>query len=304
MLSIFQAVLLGLVQGISELFPISALGHTVLVANLFNWHGLTHEITASQSAMLQLMVATQLAVAIAIILFYRRQCLHLIKGFSRSFHTRDITHDSNARLAWTLVAAAVPAGLLALVFEYPLRRVFATGFFAIVLVIVNGILLVRGDSVLTQTELNRPRRRRSEPAAAADRTARQISDHLSFDRAGIIGLMQTGALLAGLSRTGIIMLAALRSGLGHREAARFSFLLTALLLLGGGLYKLPTLFASASAALRPQLLLGAIIAGVSAYCSVRFLDAYFQRKSLRPFGIYCIAAGSFLLLISIIRGAS
>lgn len=304
MLSIFQAIVLGLAQGISELLPISALGHTVLVANLFTWHGLTHEITANHSAVLQLMVVTQLAAALAIILFYRRECLRTVKGFGRSLRTRDITHDSDTKLAWTLVAAAVPAGLLALVLEYPLRRVFATGFFAIVLVIVNGILLIRGDSVLTQTELNRPRRRPSESATVADRTARQISDRISFNRAGIIGLMQTGALLAGLSRTGIIMLAALRSGLGHREAARFSFLLTALLLLAGGLYKLPTIFGSASATLRPQLLLGGAVAGAAAYYSVRFLDTYFQRKSLRPFGIYCIAAGSFLLLVSIIRGAS
>jgi undecaprenyl-diphosphatase len=155
-------------------------------------------------------------------------------------------------------------------------------------------------------ELNRPRRRVREAEAdelAASKTSRVVSDHLTIQRAVLIGTAQIAALFAGISRSGITMLAGLRSGLDHQDAARFSFLLATPIILGAGIYKLPEVFGHASDGIRGQILVGSLLAGIGAYVSVRFLDKYFQGKSLKPFGWYCIGFGAFMLLASIVHGA-
>jgi len=304
MLSYFQAIILGLVQGVTELFPVSSLGHSVLIANLFNWKNLSSQQTADSSIFLNLLVMMHVATALALILFYRRQWLRIVKGFWRSLHSRDISQDSDAKLAWLLIAATIPAGLIGLLFEHKLRAAFATAFFAIILIIINGIMLLKGDKLVTKAELARPRRRLGADAdeLAAGKTARVVSDHLTFERAGLIGVAQVGALFAGISRSGITMLAGLRSGLDHQDAARFSFLLATPIILAAGIYKLPGVLSSHNGTGGP-ILVGSLLAGIGAYFSVRFLDKYFRGKSLRPFGWYCIGFGILMLLISIIRGA-
>ena len=306
MLSYFQAILLGLVQGITELFPVSSLGHSVLIANLFNWHELTKQQTADNSPFLSLLIMMHVATALALLIFYRLEWIRVVKGFVRSLQTRDLTHDSDARLAWLLIAATIPAGLIGVVFEHTFRAVFAQGFFAMIFLAINGVMLIKGDKLVSQAELNRPRRRRNQASEqlAATKTVRMVSDHLSLGRAGLIGVAQTGALFAGISRSGITMLAGLRSGLDHQDSARFSFLLATPIILAAGLYKLPSFLSASNDSIRPQILAGSVVAGVAAYVSVRYLDKYFQNRSLRPFGLYCIGFAIFFLLVSIIRGAS
>lgn len=308
MLTYLQAIILGLVQGVTELFPISSLGHSVLIVNLFNWKGLSGQETAAHtSPLLTLLIMTHVATAIALIIFYREQWIRIVRGFFRSLQAKTVQGDSDAKLAWLLIFATIPAGLIGLVFEGTLRRMFAQAFFAIVFLIINGILLIKGDTLITKSELNRPRRRRKDVAAdelAAGKTARMVSDHLTFSRAILIGVAQIGALFAGISRSGITMLAGLRSGLEHQDAARFSFLLATPIILGAGLYKLPDFLGRANAAIRGPVLAGSLCAGIAAYLSVRYLDKYFQNRSLKPFGIYCICFGVFMLLVGIVRGAS
>ncbi len=306
MLTYFQAIILGLVQGVTELFPVSSLGHSVLIANLFGWSNLSNQETAHQSTFLNLLVMMHVATALALIIFYRQEWVRIVKGFVRSLKTKDIMTDSDAKLAWLLIAATVPAGLIGLVFEHALRKEFATAFFAIIFIIVNGIMLLRGDKLVTKAELARPRRRRDAATGdelAVRKTARVVSDHLTLGRAGLIGVAQVGALFAGISRSGITMLVGLRSGLDHQDAARFSFLLATPIILAAGIYKLPSVVSSNSGTGGP-ILVGSLLAGIGAYFSVRFLDKYFRGKSLRPFGWYCIGFGVFMLLVGIIRGAS
>lgn len=307
MLSYFQALILGLVQGVTELFPVSSLGHSVLVVNLFNWRNLSDQQTAHQSPLLSLLIMMHVATALALIVFYRRQWVRIAKGFGRSFRTRELTHDSDAKLAWLLIAATIPAGLIGLVFEHALRKEFATAFFAIIFIIINGVMLIKGDVLVTKAELNRPRKRKTSvevETSPLGKTARVVSDHLTFGRAVLIGVAQIGALFAGISRSGITMLTGLRSGLDHQDAARFSFLLATPIILAAGLYKLPTVLSAEYQGMRGQILAGSLVAGIAAYFSVRYLDKYFQNKSLRPFGLYCIGFGLFMLLVGIIRGAS
>lgn len=307
MLTYFQAIILGLVQGITELFPVSSLGHSVLIVNLLGWHNLSSQQTARQSPLLDLLVMMHLATALALIIFYRREWLRIVRGFGRSLKSKHVGQDGDAKLAWLLVAATIPAGLTGLVFEHALRKVFATAFFAIVFIIINGILLIRGDRLITKAELARPRQRKQTVAVdrlGVAKTVRLVSDHLTFGRAVFIGVIQIGALFAGISRSGITMVAGLRSGLDHQNAARFSFLLATPIILAAGLYKLPAVLGTGNQAVRGPILVGSLLAGIAAYFSVRFLDRYFRNKSLRPFGFYCIGFGLFMLLVGIIHGAS
>jgi undecaprenyl-diphosphatase len=310
MVTYLQAIILGLVQGVTELFPVSSLGHSVLIANLFGWNKLSSQQTADSSPFLTLLIMMHVATAIALIIFYRKEWVRIVKGFVRSVQSRKIGHDSDAKLAWLLIAATIPAGLFGLIFEHKLRAAFATAFFAIIFIIINGVMLIRGDRMVAVAELNRPRQRVKDTEAvsldelAVARTARVVSDHLTLERAVLIGTAQIGALFAGISRSGITMLTALRSGLDHQDAARFSFLLATPIILAAGIYKLPTVLGSAGDGIRGQILVGSLLAGIGAYVSVRFLDKYFRNKSLRPFGWYCIGFGIFMLLVSILRGAS
>lgn len=306
MLTYLQAIILGIFQGVTELFPVSSLGHSVLLASLFGWHNLSSQEAARSSTFINLLVMMHVATAIALVIFYRGQWVRIVKGFVRSLKVKDLTGDSDAKLAWLLIAATIPAGLIGIVFDHKFRAVFATAFFAIVFIIINGILLIKGDVLVTKAELARPRRRRQDASAdelKVSKTARVVSDHLTLQRAVLIGVAQIGALLPGFSRSGITMLAGLRSGLGHQDAARFSFLLATPIILGAGLYKLPSVM-SAKGGVDGPILVGSLLAGIGAYFSVRFLDKYFRGKSLRPFGWYCIGVGVFMLLVSIIRGTS
>jgi undecaprenyl-diphosphatase len=305
MITYLQAIILGLVQGITELFPISSLGHSVLIANLFGWHNLLHAETADKSGFLTLLVILHVATATALLIFYRAEWVRIIRGFFRSLGTRKLRGDDDAKLAWLLVAATIPAGLIGLIFEHSLRSQFAKPFSAIVFITINGFILIKGDQVVKVAGRQRPRQRRSEAVdeLAASHTAKMVSDHLSLGRAMLIGVVQVGALFAGISRSGITMIAGLRSGLSHQDSARFSFLLATPIILAAGTYKLPDVIGKSGEAIRGQALVGGVVAGIAAYLTVRYLDKYFRDRSLRPFGIYCICAGVFMLLLGIWRGS-
>lgn len=305
MITYLQAIIMGLLQGVTELFPISSLGHSVLIANLFNWKSLLSEQTAKESSFLSFLVVLHVATALALLIFYREQWVRIIKGFFRSLQSKKIEGDNDAKLAWLLIAATIPAGLVGLVFEHSLRTQFAKPFFAIVFLFLNGVLLIKGDKLVKKAQLSRPRQRRQVEAdeLAVGKTSQMVSDHLNFVRAALIGVAQVGALFAGISRSGITMIAGLRSGLNHQDAARFSFLLATPIILAAGIYKAPDFFGPHGNGVRGQALVGAAVAGVAAYLTVRYLDKYFQNRSLRPFGIYCVSFSVFMLLLNIYRGA-
>ena len=232
----------------------------------------------------------------ALFIFYRAEWVRIIHGFLRSLRTKKLQGDSDAKLAWLLIAATIPAGLTGLIFEHALRTQFARPFYAIVFIIINGIILIKGDKLVKKSQVNRPRRRKQSGAEvdelSAAKTSRMVSDHLSFGRALFIGVVQVGALLAGISRSGITMIAGLRSGLDHQDAARFSFLLATPIILLAGLYKFHDFLGSNGNGIRGQVLVGGIVAGVAAYFTIRYLDKYFRTRSFRPFGQYCIRSAS------------
>ena len=283
MLSYFQAVVMGLLQGVSELFPISSLGHSVLLPTLFGWDNLVRAQSDTESFFLAFLVGLHVATALALIIFYRQEWGRIVVGFFTSIGKgKAVTPDE--RLAWLLIVATIPAGLVGVIFEHSLRTLFAKPLSASLFMVVNG-------GVLWVAELLR----RRPDAARTDRSLQATAQNLrimKYRDAGLIGVSQILALFAGISRSGITMIGGLLRGLDHQDAARFSFLLATPIILAAGVYKVPDLLGPNGDGVRTQVLVGSIAAGAAAYLAVRFLDRYFRTRRLTPFAIYCAVAGA------------
>jgi undecaprenyl-diphosphatase len=294
MITYFQAIILGLLQGVTELFPISSLGHSVVLPWVFNWHGILRSESQAESFFLSFLVALHVATGLALLIFYRSTWLRIVRGWFGSLKSRRID-NADSRLAWLLIAGTIPAGLTGLIFEHKLRTQFAKPLSAIIFLFINGCILLAGD----YWQKSHGENARTD---SMENTRRNVSGTLTFKRAAIIGVAQIGALFAGISRSGITMISGLVSGLNHEDAARFSFLLATPIIFGAGLYKLPDFFSNLDAGSRGQILAGSLAAGLAAYFAVRFLDRYFRDKTLRPFGVYCIVISLALLSLGLARG--
>jgi undecaprenyl-diphosphatase len=291
MITFFQAIIIGLLQGFTELFPISSLGHSILIADLFGWSSIISAQTEKGSFYLTFLVAVHVATATALFIFYRKTWYKIIIGFIESIKTRSIK-TVHQKLAWLLIIATIPAGIIGLVFESFLRSLFAIPIAAAFFLIINGIILLVGDALVKRSKS-------TSVALNMQDTNRQTALALTFPKAGIIGAVQTFALIAGISRSGITMVSGLFVGLSYEAAARFSFLLATPIIFLAGIYKLPDLLKASSRSFLPQTIVGALVAGIAAYIAVRFLDKYFQTKRLWPFALYCFVFGGFMVLFTL-----
>lgn len=282
MITIFQAVVIGLIQGFTELFPISSLGHSVLVPQLLGWH-----IGQNSSYFLTFLVATHLATALVLFAFFWKDWVAILRGLGRSIVSRSVKDDAYAKLGWLLVVATIPAGALGLALEKPLRRAFASGKIAATFLIVNGLILFAAERLRKQSV--RSRRRETEQQSDENLT------RLTFGEAVGIGTAQAAALIPGISRSGSSMAAGMHAGLSHEDAARFSFLLATPVIGAAAFLKLPELFKPSAAPMRTAILVGALCAAITAFLSVRFLVKYFQTNTLAPFARYCFFAGIIFL---------
>ena len=296
MITYFQAIVLGLIQGVTELFPISSLGQAVIIPTVFGWDQLAAAQSQPESFYLAFIVGLHVATALALLVYFWDDWKVIIAGFFRTFGTgaREKTapwraiRDGDERMAWLLVVATIPAGLTGVAFEHLFRVTFAKPLFAAVFLMVNGVILLVGE---------RFRRRADVKALAAEHgtyegTEFRRLETLEFREAVIIGIAQVFALIAGISRSGITMVAGLVRGLSHEDAARFSFLLATPIILAAGLYKIPDLMGPLGNGIRGQVLAGSIAAGIAAYLAVRFLMKYFETKTLTPFAIFCLVEGA------------
>jgi undecaprenyl-diphosphatase len=275
LISYWQAVVIGLLQGVSELFPVSSLGHSVVLPRLLGWN-----IHQNDSYFITFLVATHLATALVLLGFFWRDWLRIVKGLARSLRDRGIAeHDADARLGWLLVVGTIPAGLLGLILEHKLRDVFASARSAAFFLILNGFLLYGAELL----------RRRAQHVEQDDdvRVARTLDWRGAFG----IGAAQALALIPGLSRSGATMGGGLLAGLSNKDAARFAFLLATPIIGAAAILKLPELFGSQGDGVRGQALVGALCSAVTAYIAVRFLMRFFETNRLTPFAAYCVAAG-------------
>ncbi len=296
-LSYLQAVVIGALQGVTELFPVSSLGHSILVPAWIggSWGQLVTQSGSADSGSspyLAFIVALHVATAVALLVFFARTWVEVIGAFFTVVRTRRV-ETSTQRLALLIVVATVPVGITGLALEHTLRTLFAKPLAAAIFLTINGVILLAGERL----------RRRSVArvdvrTGSGDEAGRPL-DSLAYREAALIGVFQTFALLAGISRSGIAMVGGLLRGLDHEDAARFSFLLATPVIFAAGILKLPSLFGPAGQGIGGQVVVGALVAGVAAYGAVRFLTRYFTTRTLTPFAVYCLVAG----VASIIRFA-
>jgi undecaprenyl-diphosphatase len=292
-ISYFQAVVIGLLQGVTELFPVSSLGHSVLLPGLFGWDNLVKFQSRTESPFLAFLVGLHVATALALLVYFREEWVRIVRGFLRTLRTRRVT-TPDERLAWLLIVATIPAGLTGVLFEHALRTVFAKPLAAAVFLMVNGLILAGGERVRRRAEVRALAR--SHGVHHDDGEEGRVLDTLEYREAGAIGVAQVLALFAGISRSGITMVAGLVRGLDHEDAARFSFLLATPIILAAGVYKLPDLLGHNGDGIRGQVLVGSLVAAVAAYVSVRFLLRYFETRTLTPFAVYCLLFGAAMTI--------
>lgn len=288
MLSYFQAVVLGLLQGVSELFPISSLGHSVIFAGALGWTNVKTVAPEDQgSSFLTFLVATHLATAVVLLLFFGKDWLRILKAMGRSLVNREVRSDDvAARTGWLVMVGTIPAGLIGGLFEHPLRKLFTSAEVAAWFLIANGVLLY-GAEIL---------RRRVAAWVPGTDPDEEISK-LSWWKSIGIGAVQAIALIPGFSRSGAAMAGGLLFGLNNEDSARFAFLLATPIIGAAGLLKLPDLFARENHAMLGPCAVGAACSALTAYLAVRFLMKYFETRRLTAFAVYCLAAGIVSSLI-------
>jgi len=294
-LSWLEAGTVGLLQGVSELFPVSSLGHAVLLPAVVggSW-ARDLNVRAPESPYLAFIVGLHVATAIALIVYFWRDWVRIVRGLITSIARREI-RTADQRLAWMLVLATIPVGLVGLVAEHAFRTTLSRPVPTALFLAVNGLVLL-GIERARPTEPGEYVDERESGPKSDERVAR-----LSFSRAVAIGSAQILALAPGISRSGITTSAGLGAGLDREDAARFSFLLATPVILAAGVLKIGDLTGPLGNGIRGQVILGSVLSGVGAYLSVRFLTRYLANRSLRPFGVYCIVAAAACLAWFAIR---
>ena len=251
--------MLGLTQGVTELFPISSLGHGVLLPALFGWHNLVGAETQKTGFYLAFLVGLHVGTAVGLLVFYRRTWFKLFGGLGRQAKSpgglkrfaalNDPSTDKDYRLLALLVIGTIPVGIIGLVFEKKLRELFTKPLAAAIFLTINGVILLGGEFL----------RRRTQTKAT-----KASLDTLSSTSALTVGSSQILALFAGISRSGVTIVAGLLRGLDHEDSANFAFLLATPVILLAGLYELPKLLGPTGDGIRVQSIVGAVCAGVAA----------------------------------------
>ncbi len=312
-MSYFQAIVIAVVQGVTELFPISSLGHSVLVPAWFggSWQTLVTQSSQGSSGTsfyLAYIVALHVATALALVWFFRADWVRIVRGFFRTvrgvIRTRSMPEDdADARLAWLIIIATIPVGITGLALEHTFRTIFAKPLAASIFLLLNGLILLAGERFRRRAsiaadvaEVERFERAQAGGARSAEDLVLAAASDARLAQVTVgdsvrIGLLQVAALLPGISRSGITMVGGLWRGLSHEDAARFAFLLATPVILAAGVLKLPALAGSAGDHIHGQVAVGFIICGITAYLSIRFLVRYFETRTLTPFAVYSLIVG-------------
>ena len=289
-ISYFQAIVLGFLQGVTELFPISSLGHTVLFPTLFGWNALVKAQSQSESFWLAFVVMLHVGSALGLLFYYRRDWVQIVGAFFRTLSTRRIETDTE-RLAWLIIVASIPAGIFGLAFEHQLRTLTAKPEVAAIFLMVNGCVLFAAERFRRRAQV----RELAVREGAKPDGARELST-FEYREALVVGVAQSTALVAGISRDGVTMGTGLARGLDHSDSARFAFLLATPIILAAGIVKLPDLLGHLGDGVRGQALVACAVAAVTAVFTVRFLVGWFKTKTLTPFGFYCLLFGLAMVI--------
>ncbi|MGO9954605.1 MAG: undecaprenyl-diphosphate phosphatase [Solirubrobacteraceae bacterium] len=297
LITTFQAIVLGIIQGATELFPISSLGHTVLLPTLFRWQNIVAWQSQPESPWLAFVVMLHVGSAIGLLIYFWRDWIAIIRAWFVTLGKRRIETPTE-RLAWLIVTATIPVGILGLLLEHPVRVALAKPLAAAIFLIVNGCILLAAERY----------RKRAEVRDLAQREGLNPEGYrtletMEYREAAVIGTAQSTALIAGISRDGVVMTAGLARGLDNSDAGRFGFLLATPPILAAGLLKIGDLTGpNGNGGVRGAAFIAAIFAAITAVITVHYLTRYLRRGNLRPFGIYCILFGAFMVVFTLVLG--
>jgi undecaprenyl-diphosphatase len=283
-LSYMQAIITGLLQGITELFPISSLGHSILVPAWIggSWNSFLINSTAGESPYLLMIIALHVASALTLLLIFWKRWIQLIQAFFRSLKSRSL-ESPEAKIIWLILVATFPVGLLGILFEHQLKELFSKPLAASVFLAINGIILFVAE-----------KSSQKKTVSDSDET---LTHQISFKNAFTIGVAQSAALFPGISRFGITLGAGLNRGLSHTAATDFAFLLATPVILAAGLLKIPDLFNPEIKHIIGPVIVGSIVAAFGTFISVKILVKWFKHHTLYPFAFYCLVVG----LISVVK---
>jgi undecaprenyl-diphosphatase len=293
-LTIWQTIVLALLQGITELFPISSLGHTVILPGLLGWASIeTDTSCGGQSCFLPLVTALHLGTSIALLAYFWRDWFQIILTLVKNVKEGEVRTGTEDWVSWLIIIGVIPTGLIGLILQDPLKKLFSSPLIAAAFLVTNGSILFAAE---------RWRQYREASLAFTSAKEREASfrplSSLNWKEAIVVGLAQSLALIPGISRSGMSMVAGLGVRLNHEGAARFSFLLGTPIIFAAGALEIPQLIGQSSSTWT-LVVLGAALSGIAAFLSTKFLMRYFEKGRLNPFAYYCWGAG-LLSLISLI----
>lgn len=282
-LSYLQSVITGILQGFSELFPISSLGHSVLVPAWIggSWNQFLSNETAGESPYLLMIIALHVASSLTLIWFFRKRWVILVKAFFASFSSLSQRNKFSGaeKLIWKIILASIPVGILGILFQDQVGELFSDPFAVGGFLLLNGLLLA-GIEIYKKLRIKRE---------LAD------SEEISNSQALLIGVAQSAALFPGISRFGVTMSAGLARGLSHSAASDFAFLIATPVIVGAGILKLPKLFDPQISHILGPVVVGSIVSAICTYLSIAFLVRWFKTHTLYPFAIYCLVIGALSL---------
>ncbi len=295
-LNIWQIIFLAVLQGVTELFPISSLGHSVIIPGLLGWGNIINDTSCGgQSCFLPIIVALHLGTSIALVIYFWRDWLQIFLTIMKNIKEGEVHTGTEEWISWLIIIGIIPAGILGVLLETPLKRVFASPAIAAAFLVVNGSILFAGERMRRRAEEN------MTYTSAKEREAnfRSLAS-LTWKEALIVGVVQSLALIAGISRSGVTMVAGLGVRLNHEDAARYSFLLGTPLIGLAALLEVPQL-AGQTAQTWLYVFIGMIVSGIVAYLCTKFLMKYFETGRLYPFAYYCWGVGlaSLVLLFTV-----
>ncbi len=285
-----RAIILGLLQGVSELFPISSLGHTVIFPKLFGWNDLVAFQSKPESPWLAFIVMLHVGSAVGLLVYFWRDWIAIIRAFFVTLGKRR-AETPTERLAWLIIVASIPTGILGIALEHPARTATAKPEIASIFLVLNGLVLFVAQRLASRAEVRQLARREGTDSGGG-----RVLETLEYREAAMLGLAQSGGLIAGISRDGMVMAGGLARGLDNASAARISFLMATPIILAAGVYKIPDLTGHLGNGIRSYALLAAAVAAVAAVFTVHFLTRFFKRGNLNPFAAYCVVFGLAMVI--------
>jgi len=274
MITFIQAIILALFQGVSELFPVSSLGHSVIIPAILKWN-----LSQDSTTYLAFLVMLHLGTCAALFTFYYKEWIQIIKALYKSITSKKMAGTYEEHLGWLLVIGTIPVGIAGVLLEKRVKDLFSSPLVAAAFLVINGFILLLAETM-----------KRKNVA----KELKSIQD-MSFMQAFIVGVCQAFALIPGISRSGASMAGGLVEGLNHEDSAKFSFMLATPAILAASLFEVRNVLHAPG--ILKLALLGAIVAGVSAYISTRFLVRYFKSGNLMPFVYYCWIIGLLSLFV-------